>query len=422
MCHNRGMNRCRQRWVRLLQGLGVLAGTLLLLIGLLETLFFIGYSAFVPRLLDPLLPQAAAVLMQTSKQATLPKDYVALVGDSYAQGQGDWLIEQVDQAAPDFHSAHLLHRQTGRDVISFGSGGAGSVRGLVTEPVTVLDYLRHSRWPAMEDPQTLLVYFYEGNDLNDNIEYHQKSFDRHFEAEQVWDAAVFRQYLQAFAIESDDLYQQAREEAWRWQPYFLPFVARLLPIVAGQVTMKLSGRAQAPQTRNPYNPPGRFEWFEQGETNRVRINGEVVGIPDSLQGPALDLDDSELQLALYIYEQALRELQRRFPHADLAVLYIPSVLASYELASETVIVQSPMRREKEETADRLRQQHAWLLEQVRQRSETVGVRFADATPALRSASSQAFIHGPKDWNHLNRRGYEALADAARELLESSAQP
>ena len=36
------------------------------------------------------------------------------------------------------------------------------------------------------------------------------------------------------------------------------------------------------------------------------------------------------------------------------------------------------------------------------------IDFADATPALRAAAETNVIHGPRDWDHLNRIGYEAL--------------
>src|SRR5262249_16472306 len=37
------------------------------------------------------LPDAAGVLVQNSKAQFLPRNYVALLGDSYAEGIGDWL-------------------------------------------------------------------------------------------------------------------------------------------------------------------------------------------------------------------------------------------------------------------------------------------------------------------------------------------
>lgn len=40
-----------------------------------------------------------------------------------------------------------------------------------------------------------------------------------------------------------------------------------------------------------------------------------------------------------------------------------------------------------------------------------GLDFIDTLPGLRAAASQALIHGPRDWDHFNKVGYEAFARA-----------
>src|SRR3954452_14148891 len=71
------------------------------------------------------LPAVADVLTQTSKSDYFPRDYIALLGDSYAEGYGDWLQQAQGKRNGPFHSAHIIHQQTGRDVVSFGIGGGG---------------------------------------------------------------------------------------------------------------------------------------------------------------------------------------------------------------------------------------------------------------------------------------------------------
>ena len=43
----------------------------------------------LPINLRPHFPDLAEVFAQTSKAGTVPRDYIALLGDSYAEGQGD---------------------------------------------------------------------------------------------------------------------------------------------------------------------------------------------------------------------------------------------------------------------------------------------------------------------------------------------
>src|SRR5947209_6034759 len=121
----------------------------------------------LPINLRPHFPDLAEVFAQTSKAGTVPRDTIALLGDSYAEGQGDGLLNANGDRARVQHSAHVLHRLTGRDVISLGVGGAGSVQAMVRQPTRILRdgcFL----YPRLDPPRQMLVYFYEGNDLDEN--------------------------------------------------------------------------------------------------------------------------------------------------------------------------------------------------------------------------------------------------------------
>jgi len=114
-------------------------------------------------------PAVAEILTQTSKSAYLPRDYIALLGDSYAEGYGDWLQEVGSKRKGPFHSADIIHQQTGRDVVSFGIGGAGSAEAMVKQPALIFPSSSCSIFPAIEPPRQMFVYFYEGNDIEDWI-------------------------------------------------------------------------------------------------------------------------------------------------------------------------------------------------------------------------------------------------------------
>ena len=44
------------------------------------------------------------------------------------------------------------------------------------------------------------------------------------------------------------------------------------------------------------------------------------------------------------------------------------------------------------------------------------VSFLNTTKSLRKVASQEFIHGPIDWDHFNKRGYEALSTDIAEVF------
>src|SRR5690348_3553110 len=92
------------------------------------------FRVMLPRMtldIRPHLPDVADVLTQNSKAGYLPHNYIALLGDSYAEGLGDWLVQAKANRAKAFHSANVIEDLTGRDVVSFGKSGAGSAEALV---------------------------------------------------------------------------------------------------------------------------------------------------------------------------------------------------------------------------------------------------------------------------------------------------
>ena len=114
-----------------------LANTALVLVSLavsyLAASFFL-FRVALPHLslnLRPHFPDLAEIFAQTSKAGSVPRDWIALLGDSYAEGQGDGLLNAGGDRAKALHSAHALQRLTGRDVVSLGTGGAGSAQAMV---------------------------------------------------------------------------------------------------------------------------------------------------------------------------------------------------------------------------------------------------------------------------------------------------
>ena len=100
----------------------------------------------IPLTMYNALENKIRVLGQSSKSSVIPKNYIALVGDSYAQGQGDWLKKMIRSnryrgTNPDYHSGHIIYRRTGTDVITYGMGGAGRLRDWSPPPSSLISIL-----------------------------------------------------------------------------------------------------------------------------------------------------------------------------------------------------------------------------------------------------------------------------------------
>jgi hypothetical protein len=151
-------------------------------------------------------------------------------------------------------------------------------------------------------------------------------------------------------------------------------------------------------------------------TNRVIVAGMPVAVP-ALQVPSLGLDEAAIDAAVVTYERALAWLRRRYPAIPVTLVYIPSPAAVYrhaaaELLSSGVMFPSEHPVEPREfrpfpvSAVYLNSQK--ICEKIRAVTLAGGADFIETRRPFRAAAAGAAIHGPRDWAHLNERGYRLL--------------
>jgi hypothetical protein len=383
---------------------GLLAATTLCLTWLLLELIVLPLALpFTPLRIHAGLPRALRPLAQSSKAGTLPERYVALLGDSYAQGMGDWLLAADGNRNPPFHSAHLIRDRTGRNVISFGASGAGSLRAQGTEPAAYLDYLQRTWRFRLPDPEWIVVYFYEGNDLHDNLrDLDHTYFAGGYDPARLYDGDYFRDFVRRTAPARTPVAEDLATWSWTDNFFLARFVAR---VVQAAIDRSWQGGEPTPT-------------YAPGAVNRARIAGAERALPDGLQAPPLELSAEELDLALWANAQAFALLRQRFPDARALVVYLPAPLSVYRLTSDEVEIQV---QHGEGGSRYSRGRLAERGDEVCRRVEEITLagdgEFLDARPALWEAADREPIHGPRDWKHLNRLGQERLADAVAAAIE-----
>ena len=339
-----------------------------------ELLFFrvvLGTAHLTER---PYLPETAGALVQTTKAAYLPRNYLAILGDSYGQGLGDDAVKAGYDEGHWRHAANLVHEVTGRDIVTFAKAGAGSAEALVLLPSRALNGSRCAIFPTLEDPAQVFAYFYEGNDIDDNLRFLMR---------------VRAKYGQAGASDIDAyLSDEFASYPW-WKCH-----AQL-----GDVASRLAKFAYAEYTGEIHVPP-ELPW----RPDRLMVGEEVVAVP-RLEGPAIDIGGKDLEAGIAVLDRSLVWLRERLPHAAITVVYIASPRALYRHVEPDVGYGSGIRAEQ--ILPRSRQ----ICGLVRAASMRAQVGFLDTGPALREAASIEPIHGPTDWRHFNATGYRILGTA-----------
>jgi hypothetical protein len=290
-----------------------------------------------------------------------------------------------------FHAAHVIHARTGRDVVTFGQGGAGNAEAFVRLPTRAIEGSRCVVFPTIEDPAYIFAYFYEGNDIDENLVLSRKVAAQYGAA----DAETIDRYLSE---------QYGRFASWRCHFYLGDNVLRMARFVYEYKVEKT-------------NP------FSTSETNRNTfvIAGKETPAPAVL-GPAIAVASEDIRIAIGVLDRSLGWLRRRFARTPIVVIHVPSPLSIYRPAAPTVVYLAIEGgyQPRESASARVAANSDLLCRLVREVAVRHGTGFLDARPELRAAAAARPIHGPIDWLHFNRAGYQVFGDLlARRLPDAT---
>jgi hypothetical protein len=358
---------------------------------ILEVIFFRLMLPGLPLNYRLYLPDRADFFMQDSKSHYVPQDYIALVGDSYAQGMGDWLLSQGAKSSQPFHSADVIHEILGRDVASLGRAGAGSAEAMVLRVTRIFGDGYCYLFPAIGTPKKFLIYFYEGNDIDDNYKLVQ-----HFVRPT---AADLKPQIDAFL---DDDYGSV--SAWRCHGHLGDTIWKMIQF----------------HIRFGYDPDLTYHVGPIPPINRLLIAGATSNARE-LDVPSLALDQAQIDTGFLVYERSLAWFRKAFPQIPTTVVYIPSPAAIYRFAEPNVVsneIYDPSEPQrlgypqlitgKIFPVPAVYENSQKICRAIRAISLAQGAAFTDTRRPLRSAAAHQALHGPRDWNHLNEAGYRLL--------------
>ena len=150
--------------------------------------------------------------------------------------------------------------------------------------------------------------------------------------------------------------------------------------------------------------------------NNIFIDSNIVTIPDKLQSPALELTNEDLKLAIYVFEQSLKYMQNAFPSSKIGIVYIPSPLSSYKIASSKVNIFCYDNRDIVYNSNYVRERSNEIASIIMNISKDANISFLDSRDYIGIKSINTIIHGPEDWKHFNQIGYSILAEATSNLI------
>ncbi len=359
---------------------------------------------YMPLKYQKYLPRDVKILAQNTKDALVPESYVALLGDSYAAGWGDWYRERLDEASlgnPPFHSADTIHRQTGLNVLTFARPGQGSFDGIAYFPRLYLRRLL-SRGFALPDPSVIVIYFYEGNDLNDNLQF----WDRYWGRDDLLTPVDVEGLIQK--ISAGELRGEGAVTAYLRGLEFIHrlYVAKFLYVLAtdtANLLLQIIDQESATDEDQP-------------NSMSVRIGSDVLRVPGPVETPPVQLTDFEVTRAVNVFESSSRYLMKQYPNSQIFIVYVPSPIMSYQLESESVPVPLPDGSVQEYPVSTVETVSDRVCEHIADVAFRLRATFLDIRPPIRTAGQAQLIHGPNDWQHFNEVGYKVLGSTVGRYL------
>jgi hypothetical protein len=381
----------------------------LLVIGAISVAYLAAEAAFslvglcyVPLRLHQYLPQDVRIFAQSSKTGVVPRDPVLLLGDSYAQGLGDWLFRADANRNGPFHSAHVIKTLSGRDVVTLGASGAGSPEAMAAFPAVAYASSKRAWYLRLPAPHVVIAYFYEGNDLDDNMR---------FLARQVADVdAVDINKRIDRAIAAYPSVFLVHPHWWRHFPLLLFSKHLLQRFLAEQI---------AAQSAVELEPGSVATTTTTDQPNIVEVAGQAIDFPPNLQSPGMHLTELELERATVVYERSLAFLRDLLPNTPVLVAYLPSPLSTYRLLSPMVSVQLYFdNRDTRYPKARVAEYSDTVCHLIRAATVGQNAGFLDLRPAFRAAAARDVLHGPVDFKHYNQKGMKLLGQIVAQRIDS----
>lgn len=357
------------------------------------------------------LDQDMRVLEQYSKNSVTPENYIAILGDSYAFGLGDWLLGNHSQVEPIYNATHLLHNSTGRDVVSFGMPASSNIRGYIEEPFSQLAFINALGRNSIHAPETALLYFYEGNDVTDNweeftVRYQGAGYAR----DKLNQQENFTLFIDEEILSKNKAMVRTKNISLADKLLFGRFAISLLEGESLKFYKDMKFKLENKVPHRMFKPIPRNH-------NTVFVAGENVFIPDQLQVPPITLHPDEISVSMTVLDQTLRYMKRMWPNTTFGMIYIPAVGTVYNVTSDTVniYIYDKDRGENYPTSLLLPASDA-ACQHVQDIAKSNGIYFLDSRSAFREAAHQKLLHGPVDWFHFNETGYRVLATELEQLL------
>ena len=356
---------------------------------------------FFPRSLANSLPNILITFYPDTYKRNNLENYIAILGDSYSQGNGDAYLN----GTYNYSIGHHLYKKNKKNYLIFGRAGFGSISAISN----LIKLHKISNLPNfienLKKPESIIFFFYEGNDLEENI-FEYSSLSR--SGENLNDFVLrrineninltsndkFTSFFPLFPI-TQDMYGHLKilfkkllqsEEGINKKLLIVDRVKKLFGF-----TVILGSEKEDNLTFN----------------NSIKDNNHYKNIPP-LQSAAANLTSEEIWISLNIFFTSMQYVKSWSKTDNISIVYIPSPVSCYnweepiEYERKGFVSIGTISNKKNTIKSRL------IRKEIEQFSKKNNIKFLDMTKYIRNTNK--ILHGPLDWRHFNYDGYKIISE------------
>ena len=278
-----------------------------------------------------------------------------IVGDSYAEGAGDGFLSN----AYDYSVGHFIHK---KEAISLDLAMAANSGSDIPKQLDMLNLKLQGQLEPLSfrinnnSSINLLLFFYEGNDLENVTRSKRKLSDSNFEV-------VTRKY---FPI----LY--AAQKLWRERSESTNDQAQTITI-----------------------------------SNRICVRSSCRDVPP-LQSASVGMTRSQITNAIGYTISEIKAFRQKHPRGESCFVYVPSPATIY--SPNKFYFQNYFGNSAVSSTSTINSANSqFIRSEIQEKLTKDGVKFVDPTRRFQDLGRLGYVHGYRDPNHFSIEGYRTLA-------------
>ncbi len=287
-----------------------------------------------------------------------------IVGDSYAEGAGDaFLNNQYNYSIGHFLDGNW--RKNTNIYLVANSGSNIPTQLYLLEKHLKGDLQNLTGIPIKSSIFNVILYFYEGNDLEDTLLSKKMPF------------TSFKDTLRLYLP--------------------IKYARRTASHVAKIKFFSIFKRQSSLSSKNIFR-------------NNICIGYTCRSLPP-LQTASAGLSEEKIINEINYLKNSVKKFSLRYPKAKMCLVYIPSPATIYS-PREDFYYQKYLPNKSLKTDSKSNNKKSLLIRRLlRDRFDFELMTFVDPTKTLKKQAFKRFIHGKLDPKHFNEHGYKLMADA-----------